>query len=177
MPRIRPIPRERAALVLRNLYDSLERQYGATPNLFKTMAHRPELLLTFSNVFKELWTGGVLDVRTKALAALRAAAVNNCIYALKLHRAAAQRAGLRDEQMAALERDDWDAAGLWDDRDRTVVRLAEKLTRSPDALGDDEVSHSRKWFGDAHLIELNILIGSENLLHRLALAFNVDPDG
>lgn len=80
MARIRPIPRERAAVVLRSLYDALEKQYGSVPTIFKTMAHRPELLLTFANFYKELWSGGVVDVKTKELAALRAAHLNGCHY-------------------------------------------------------------------------------------------------
>ncbi|MEE8199779.1 MAG: carboxymuconolactone decarboxylase family protein [Candidatus Acidoferrales bacterium] len=80
MARIRPIPRERAAVVLRSLYDQAEKQFGRVPNLFQTMAHRPELLLTFSNFYKELWTGGVVDAKTKELAAIRTAVLNGCHY-------------------------------------------------------------------------------------------------
>jgi len=42
--RVRPIPRDRAALILRNLYDSAERQFGSTPIITQALAHRPELL-------------------------------------------------------------------------------------------------------------------------------------
>ncbi|MFQ5777578.1 MAG: carboxymuconolactone decarboxylase family protein [Terriglobia bacterium] len=80
MARIRPIPKDRAAMILRPLYDMAERQFGSVPNLFQTMAHRPELLLTFSNFYKELWTGGVVDAKTKELAALRTAVLNGCHY-------------------------------------------------------------------------------------------------
>ncbi|MCH7986618.1 MAG: carboxymuconolactone decarboxylase family protein, partial [Acidobacteria bacterium] len=80
MARVRAIEKERAAMILRNLYDAAEKQYGAVPNLFKTMAHRPELLLTFSNYYKELWTGGAVDARIKELAAIRAAVLNGCHY-------------------------------------------------------------------------------------------------
>ena len=176
MPRIRPIPRERSAVILRNLYDALAHRFGTTPNLFKTMAHRPELLLTFSNVHKELWTGGVLDPRTKALAALRTAVVNGCRYSLALNAAFARSAGLSAEQLAALERDDWHSSGLFDEKDAAVLRLAEKLTCAPGSITDDEIAHLRKWFGDAHVVELHILIGAENMLHRVALGLNVEAD-
>lgn len=80
MPRIRPIPRERSAMILRSLYDALAHRFGTTPNLFQTMAHRPELLLTFWNFYKEVWTGGALEAKTKQLAGLRAAFLNECHY-------------------------------------------------------------------------------------------------
>ena len=177
MARIRPIPRDRSAMILRSLYDALAYRFGgATPNLFQTMAHRPELLLTFSNVHKELWTGGVLDAKTKALVALRAAAVNGCRYSLGLNAAAARSAGVTEKQVAALSGDNWEAAALFDERETAVLRLAEKLTRAPGSVTDEEITRLHKWFGDAHLVELHILIGAENLLHRVALGLNVEPE-
>ena len=176
MARIRPIPKERSAVILRNLYDALEHRFGTTPNLFKTMAHRPELLLTFSNVHKELWTGGVLDLRTKGLAALRTAALNNCHYALALNAPFARQAGLTAAQLVALESDDWPTSGLFDEKDAAVLRLAEKLTRAPGSVTDEDITHLKKWFGDAHLVELHILIGTENLLQRVALGLDVEAD-
>ncbi len=164
-------------MILRSLYDALAHRFGgATPTLFQTMAHRPELLLTFSNVHKELWTGGVLDPKTKALAALRAAAVNNCRYSLSLNAAAARSAGLGAEQVAALSGDNWQASGLFDARETAVLRLTEKLTRAPGSVTDEEITALRKWFGDAHLVELHILIGAENLLHRVALGLAIELD-
>lgn len=80
MARITPIPKERAAMVLRSLYEEAERRFGFIPNLFRSLAHRPELLITFANFYRELWTGGVLDLRTKELAALRTAFLNGCQY-------------------------------------------------------------------------------------------------
>lgn len=176
MARIRPIPKERSAVILRNLYDALEHRFGTTPNLFKTMAHRPELLLTFSNVHKELWTGGVLDPRTKALAALRTAVVNGCRYAQALNAGFARSAGLSTEQTAALAHDDWPSSGSFDEKDTAVLRLAEKLTRAPATVTDEDITHLKKWFGDAHLVELHILIGTENLLHRVALGLGIEAD-
>ncbi|MBI2955839.1 MAG: carboxymuconolactone decarboxylase family protein [Acidobacteria bacterium] len=175
MAHIRPIPRERAALVLRSLYDSLAKQLGATPKLFQTMAHRPELLLTFANVHRELWTGGAVDTGLKRLAALRTAALNRCRYARTLHAKAAASAGVSAEQVAALERDDWEASGLFDERARAVLRLAETVTAAG-SLTEENFAQLRKWFGDAHLVELCLLVGAENLLNRFALCFQVEEE-
>lgn len=176
MARIRPIPRERAAVVLRSLYDALEKQFGTVPNLFKTMAHRPELLLTFSNVYKELWTGGVVDVKTKELAALRTAVLNGCAYSVRHHSASGKRAGLSDDQIAALQRDDWQASGLFDERAQAVIRLTEKMTRAPGSVTEEDIQHLRHWFGEAHLVELSLLIGTLNLTTRFNQCFAVEPD-
>jgi hypothetical protein len=41
---------------------------------------------------------------------------------------------------------------------------------------DEEIAHLRKWFGDAHVVELHLLVGAENLLHRVALGLNVERE-
>ncbi len=174
MARIRTIPRERAAVVLRSLYDAAEKQFGSVPNLFQSMAHRPELLLTFANFYRELWSGGVVDAKTKELAALRTAFLNGCHYSVTQHSASGKRCGLSEQQAAALGRDDWQASGLFDEREQAVIRLAEKLTRAPGGVTDDDIQTLRKWYGESHLVELNLVIGTMNLTNRFSQGFAVD---
>jgi hypothetical protein len=54
--------------------------------------------------------------------------------------------------------------------------LTEKLTHAPASVTDEEIAHLRKWFGDAHVVELHLLVGAENLLHRVALGLNVERE-
>lgn len=176
MPRIRSVPKDRAALILRNLYDAAEKQFGVTPNLFKSMAHRPELLLTFWNFYRELSTGGVVDVKTKEMAALRLAHLTGTPYAVARHQSSARRAGLTAQQAEALAGADWSAAGLFDDREQAVLRFTEKLARDPHAVSDDDIQALRKWYGESHLVELNLYVGAALLLNRFADCFALEPD-
>jgi len=174
--RVRPIPRDRAALVLRNVYDAAEREFGSTPVITQTLAHRPELLLTFANFERELWTGGALDAKAKALVAVRVSALNSCDYSLARHRAAARQAGVSVEQLAALEQAGASTAAEFEPREQAVLRLAEKMTRDAGSISDDDVQRLRKWYGDSHLVELALFVGALNLLDRFALAFALAPE-
>jgi alkylhydroperoxidase family enzyme len=93
------------------------------------------------------------------------------------HSASGKRAGLTAEQIAALGRDDWSASGLFDEREKAVVRLAEKLTRAPASVTDDDVTRLRHWFGDAHLVELTLVIGTMNLTNRFNQCLAVELEG
>jgi uncharacterized peroxidase-related enzyme len=174
--RIRPIPRDRAALILRNVYDSAERQFGSTPLITQVLAHRPELLLTFANFERELWTGGVLDAKTKALLAVRVSALNGCNYSLTRHRVLARQAGVSPEQVTLLESGAASTSELFEAREQAVLRLAEKLVREPGAVSDDDVQALRKWHGDSHLVELALFVGALNLLDHFAVAYALEPD-
>jgi len=174
MARITLIEKGRAAIVLRNLYDFAEKQFGVVPNLFKAMAHRPELLVTFANFYKELWTGGGVDLKTKEIAGLRAAFLNGCQYCSTRHTASGKRAGLSDEQIQALREGGYATSAAFDEREKAVARLAEKVTTHPNAVTDEDIRQLRKWFGEADLVELNLIIGTMNLTNRFNECFAVE---
>lgn len=81
---------------------------------------------------------------------------------------------MSEEQIAALRRDEWHTSGLFDERAQAVIRLSEKLTRAPDSVTDADIEHLRKWYGEGHLVELNLVIGTMNLTNRFNLCFGVE---
>ncbi len=82
--------------------------------------------------------------------------------------------GVSEEQIAALKSDAWEDSGAFDDREQAVLRLAEKLTRAPASVADEDIRRLRKWFGEAHLVELNLVIGTMNLTNRFNQCFAVE---
>jgi len=52
--------------------------------------------------------------------------------------------------------------------------LAEKLTRAPGSVTDDDIQRLRRWFGEAHLVELALVVGTMNLTNRFNLCFDVE---
>jgi AhpD family alkylhydroperoxidase len=174
MPHIRPIPKERAAHICRMLYETTEKETGATPNIFRTMAHRPELLVTFGNFYRELWTGGVLERKIKELVAVRVAALDACQYWLARHLVSAREVGLTGVQVAAVASGEWEKSTAFDDREKAVLRFVDKVVVEPSRISDGEIGNLRKWFGEAHLTELVLLAGTMNLLDRFANAFGVE---
>ncbi len=48
------------------------------------------------------------------------------------------------------------------------------MTRAPASVTDEDIKSLRKWFGEAHLVELNLIIGTMNLTNRFNLCFSVE---
>lgn len=174
MPRIRPIPKERAAHICRMLYENTEKEAGSTPNVFRTMAHRPELLVTFGNFYRELWTGGVLERKTKEMVALRVAALDACQYWLARHLISAREAGLNGVQVAAVSSGEWEKSAEFGEQEKAVLRFVDKVVVEPNRISDADMATLRKWFGEGHLTELVLLVGTMSLLDRFASAFALE---
>ncbi len=73
-----------------------------------------------------------------------------------------------------MHRDDWESSSTFDDKEKSVIRFSSKLTRVPPIVTDVYVKRLRKWFGEAHLVELNLIVGTMNLTHRFNLCFGVE---
>ncbi len=69
------------------------------------------------------------------LVKIRASRINNCRYCIDNHTEAARNAGETDDRIAATA--DWQASGLFDERERAALALTDLLTRS-DLLADAE---------------------------------------
>ncbi len=73
-----------------------------------------------------------------------------------------------------MHRDDWESSSTFDDKEKAVIRFSEKLTRVPASVTDEDIKSLRKWFGEADLVELNLIIGTMNLTNRFNLCFGVE---
>lgn len=81
---------------------------------------------------------------------------------------------MSEEQLTALQSDAWRNSSAFDEREKAVLDLAEKLTRAPGSVTDDDIQRLRHWFGEAHLVELALVVGTMNLTNRFNLCFAVE---
>lgn len=80
MPRIQPVTPEEAVGSSKQIFDDFMKQRGNIPNMFRTLAHRPEYLATIIAHFKTILNTGTVDLRTKELLAVRVSQLNECHY-------------------------------------------------------------------------------------------------
>ena len=79
-PRIPMLERHEVSREIGALYDQLLAQRGVVPNMFKTIAHSPELALGIAGFLKPLMGDGTLPGWYKELIATRVAILQNCDY-------------------------------------------------------------------------------------------------
>ncbi len=65
---------------LRGIYDRWDEQRGNVPNMFRGMAHRPELLRTMERHFHCVMQTGSVSTKLKELLAVRVSQLNHCQY-------------------------------------------------------------------------------------------------
>ena len=80
MDRIRRVGIEEAAGEVREIFDTYQRERGNVPNMFRTMAHRPEILQTMIRHFRAVMAPGTVGSRLKELVAIAVSGINGCAY-------------------------------------------------------------------------------------------------
>lgn len=77
---INQLPKEKAAAELHGIYDTLTQKFSRMPNIFATMAHRPNVLKNFLPLYAAIINEGTVEARYKELAYLKTSLINGCEY-------------------------------------------------------------------------------------------------
>lgn len=80
MARLPAIEPANAHASLKPLFDDFIRERGAVPNMFRTLAHAPDLLSTFFAHFRAVLAEGEVSTRVKEMVAVRVSHLNGSRY-------------------------------------------------------------------------------------------------
>ena len=80
MPRLRVLNPEEVTPEVGQVFDRFMRVRGNIPNMFRTMARRPQLMLTMEAHMNAVLNTGTVDTVLKELVVVRTSANNKCAY-------------------------------------------------------------------------------------------------
>ena len=80
MPRITRLEKDQVDPEIGAIYDSYLKERGNVPNMFRTVAHRPEIFRTMIAHFRAVMNTGTLPAKLKELVIVRTSQINHCEY-------------------------------------------------------------------------------------------------
>lgn len=172
MPGISRLTRNEVTAETGEIYDRYMRQRGHVPNMFRTVAHRPEIFQTMIAHFEAVLNTGTLPLKLKELVIVRTSQLNHCDYCLASHTRISKRLGWSEDQLTHL-----DHYALRDDftlQEKTALRLAELMTRNERPLTDEEWQEMRDAFSEGEIVELMAAIGLFNYFNRFNNLLNME---
>jgi uncharacterized peroxidase-related enzyme len=145
------------------LYDALLAQRGVVPNMFKVLAHAPEIAKGVAGFLKPLLSDGALTGSYKELVAVRISTLHASEYAIRAHAASAKKKGASDEQIAAVKQFE---NGPYTEKEKMGFRLADRLHRGPREVDDQFYGELRKVFSENEVIELFLTAAAFEMFPR-----------
>jgi uncharacterized peroxidase-related enzyme len=173
MSRISRLDRSEVTPEIAALYDKAFAQRGNVPNMFRVMAHRPEIFATMQAHFGAVLNTGTVPTRLKELIIVRTSQVNQTPYCLASHTILAKNLGWTDEQLARLA--DWPQRSDFTPAEKAALRLAETVTRDANAVSDAQFAELRGFYSEGEIVELLCAIGLFNYFNRFNNALKMEP--
>jgi uncharacterized peroxidase-related enzyme len=169
MARIALIEPDQASPEVKEIYE--QKLKGKPGNAQKALAHRPELLKNFLGFYASV--GRSLDRKLYELIYIRVSMINQCRYCLQHHLASSKRAGVTPDDWKALQAGDY---SRFTEKEQAALSYAEKLTRDPHSVNDNDFVILKKHFNDAEIVDLHLLTGVANLTNRFTDPLGLDVE-
>ena len=173
MSRISRLDRTQVASEVAALYDKAFAQRGNVPNMFRVMAHRPEIFATMQAHFGAVLNTGTLSTKLKELIIVRTSQLNVTPYCLASHTILARNLGWKDDQLAHLA--DWSLRTDFTPAEKAALRLAETVTLDAHAVSDEQFAELRGFYSEGEIVELLCAIGLFNYFNRFNNALQMQP--
>jgi len=173
MSRISRLDRNEVTPDIATLYDKIFAVRGNVPNMFRVMAHRPEIFATMQAHFAAVLNTGTVPLRLKELIIVRTSQVNETPYCLASHTILARSLGWSDDQLNHLAQ--WPQREDFTPAEKAALRLAETVTRNPNAVTDEQFAELRAFYSEGEIVELLCAIGLFNYFNRFNNALKMEP--
>jgi len=158
---------------LREVFEQLRQTRGRVPGMYRTLAHRPEILAAHRAYFHAALDAGTLPRAFKEKIAYRVARLRESAYCTGSHGRYALKHGVSGEELDAIARSDYRAL---DAGEAAALEFAEAMVRSAGAVGEGLMTKLAAHFSAKEIVEIAALVGIMDLACTLAATFGLQPD-
>jgi uncharacterized peroxidase-related enzyme len=170
MTRINIQPQQ-APVASQPILAQIQKAFGATPNMFKAVAHSPAALQSMWAAFGALGHG-TLGSRLGEQIAVAIANRNRCEYCLAAHTALGQKAGVSSQDMAAAQRGE-----SADPKTAAALAFALKVVEQRAQIEDADVQSLRdNGFGDEQIVEIIAHVALNLFTNYINVALDIPVD-
>lgn len=175
MNRIQLVTNQSANQEVAAIFAEIKRAFGMVPNLFRTAAQHPPLLIANWNKVKALMTQGQLPRKLKESIALVVSSDNSCNYCVAAHTGALKAIGVTQGEIDALETDLQKTS--FTVKEKALLGFARKANKEPRNLTDQEFATLREAGAtDAEIVEALGVMELFAGFNRFLDALQVDLD-
>ncbi len=174
MARIEGMSRSRT-LVARLAFFLSRRSYGRVISPARVYALDSRLLLGVGLMEEVQEWAKQTSAPVKQLARMLVAWRIGCPWCLDFGTSTSEKLGVTDEQLRALP--DYEHSSLFSEEERTVLRYADAMTRTPVRVPDALFESLKAFYTDRQILEMTAAIAWENFHARVNHALGLEAEG
>lgn len=158
---------------LRPVFDQLRQTRGGVPSMYRTLAHRPDVLSAHRAYFHAVLDTGELSRAFKEKIAYKVARMRGSSYSSSSHRSYALKHGVTQDELAAIDRSDYSAVTP---EERSGLEFAEAMVKTDGYVSDVSFDLLGVYYSSSQIVELVALVGIMGLACTLSATFALNPD-
>jgi AhpD family alkylhydroperoxidase len=151
------------------------REHQPVANVYATFVKSPLLFRKFSPFANYILNRSSLTKRQRELLIIRVGHANRCEYELSKHVPAGRRAGLDEDEIAALLTDNATAGIAWAPGELTLINVVDELVGSH-TVGDATWAELASEFTEAQIVDILFTAGAYNMVSWSLNALHVQLD-
>ena len=163
MPHVEPLRREDHP-ELEELFAHYDRTLSFVPNSLFTMARRPEILRSFSELITQIWNTGTLPTELKPLIGIVSSVAAGCRYCQAHEAVDARERGVDDAKIAEIW--NFERSPLYDEAERAALRFARDASLVPNEVTSAHFEALRRHWDDGQIVEMLAVVGLFGFLNR-----------
>jgi len=137
---------------------------GFTPNDVKTMAHSPQLVRTFCDFTRAIYSAGKVDPGLLQLVGIVTSSAAGCQYCTAHMANAAPRFGVSQEKLSAVW--EFEHSTLFSEPERAVLRLALHAGQNPNMVSPGDIESLLEFYTEIDVVQLMAVIALFGFLNR-----------
>jgi alkylhydroperoxidase family enzyme len=174
MARVPYLNREDLPEADREIFDRLvDERKTPVGNIFRTLAHTPNLLRRFLALGGELRNGTALDPKLRELALMTVGRLTNAEYEFTHHWNLSLRVGVRHEQLEHLA--EFEKSPVFNAQERAVMRYAAEATQNV-TVNDATFAALREFLDTRRMMELVQNVAFYNMVVRVLVPLGVEVE-
>jgi 4-carboxymuconolactone decarboxylase len=157
----------------RQLITKIEDRGARVLNLYRILAHNPDILRDCLKLGTTLLKKTSLSAKLRELAILRIATITGSEYEWAQHYPIALQTGVTESQAQSL--DDWRKATCFDTAECAVLQYADEVAQQV-KVKDETFASLKQHLGQQEIVELTLAIGFWGLIARVLVPLEVEID-
>jgi alkylhydroperoxidase family enzyme len=173
MARVRLLQKEEVQPKAREIYDKIEEGGARVLNLYRALAHSPNVLHNFTRLGNSLLSRAELSPRLRELVILRIARLTGSEYEWAQHYPVALEVGVTHEQTEAISH--WSDSTKFSDEERAVLQYADEVAQNIE-VKDEIFEQLQQYLNEQCIVELTASIGYWGMVARFLVPLQIDID-
>lgn len=157
--------------IAKQVYEKFEQETGKVPEWVEVMAHRPEILKEFTELFKTIMGKGEIEAILKWKIAYTVSNMLKCPFCVDVTSKMLNKLGADQKTLEKIKR----AKDLSEDENR-VLELVEDITADAHLDNPKIFEQLKDKFSEAQIIEIISVIGLFNYINRFNNSLAILPE-